>query len=1106
LFNRREVFLKVNPSQTRSLERVLDQHLGTGTSILSEGGAVKLIPGENDQIQISQLGNRLQILVNGSDKFLLTERESQNFDIQGDQKNITFDPSVSLFSKAGNVTAAAESLPGIPAEHGNKLGQARRVESSFGTAATRGMITGELKEDVYIGHIGKQLQRFLGEIEGTPLQQTSFRTENDLLPFLKRIDSITSNDPTIKIPTLQKIQEEINTGAPVNLEFLGSQITRGLKQIIASKTSPSIEVQAGKIPFEEREIPVGESHRSAFQKWGIINEAIAKNDIPTIGEIASDPSFLKMALPAEKSAFINALSKQTISPENLQNVVQILQSSRDATEFKNILNTAGVKTVQDIFKENPVEFNITAHVLKSSEFAFDSGPPSFITNKYLQGFSPHQIFLGRQEIFSTESENPFGFSESIAKFSQNPLLLAITSPAEKASFIKELQTGYLSTADNRSIINILQSTMNKDEFDQIVNAAGGKSIVQVLQDPVSLLQWNRLAGGYGREDLTTDFVEGIKFSGALLEPFPFEGQEPVSFLPVKAPTILRDQPAGEIAAVLGAFMKDAGEWIGNQINVLERGTYVQAGLENLNRMMEEAPLFDISFMRNQLHSLLQKSDIQPQHIMNYFQHSASAAGLSAFDLGNMIARPLAFLYQVAANEAGTLAGNALAFLKENLQLNLFQYGPKSSQSKQVEGQIEWAQKTFLPFTERLQSISNLLSELFPPPPDFIQSVSKFTHFFHKNVTPILSSLIPNFADVTAAAAPAISKADGSPLRSYVANVFQGLEAIRSGHLAREISRVGQELSRISEMPRDLIQFTRQASSFLSSIQDGSYAKTLKEVVAILNEHDDPIADVTKATAQNGAKFLEQIHDGSFIQTHDQFLRELNNFQNSPDVVRLNESFKKLSLLTDRNIQRDLSDEAMGLIPEIAGNGLRGTLTNIVRAAAIFRQSPAFRKMIDLVEGGGKFLTALSQGNFAQSMELMNSRFGYSPAVAQIIERGLHLTTTGTNVLKPLVVRDFERPIVQLTRKAQAKTQAAKEIADAENVFAAATTTFFALTELDNMDPLWQYHRQLDLLNESVRSDSSLRQFERQIQLLAAEPDLKNSLQKQFSAFQKAHSK
>jgi hypothetical protein len=135
------------------------------------------------------------------------------------------------------------------------------------------------------------------------------------------------------------------------------------------------------------------------------------------------------------------------------------------------------------------------------------------------------------------------------------------------------------------------------------------------------------------------------------------------------------------------------------------------------------------------------------------------------------------------------------------------------------------------------------------------------------------------------------------------------------------------------------------------------------------------------------------------------------------------------------------------------------------------------------------------------MEMMNSRFGYTPALAQVIERAQHLTSTATNATKAFVARDFERPVAQFTKKSQAKTQAAKDIPDIETIFSQAATTFYALTEIDHMDFLWQYHRQLDLLNEKALMDSGIRQFEKQAQLLARDPDLKKSLESQFKSLQ-----
>ena len=57
------------------------------------------------------------------------------------------------------------------------MGHARRMESSFETAATRGMMAEDIKDDRFITHIGKQLQRLLGEMGTAAPQQTAFRSE-----------------------------------------------------------------------------------------------------------------------------------------------------------------------------------------------------------------------------------------------------------------------------------------------------------------------------------------------------------------------------------------------------------------------------------------------------------------------------------------------------------------------------------------------------------------------------------------------------------------------------------------------------------------------------------------------------------------------------------------------------------------------------------------------------------------------------------------------------------------------------------------------------------------------------------------------------------------
>jgi hypothetical protein len=1084
--------LKINPNQTRSLERILNQEFGGGTFLMSEGAEVILVPGASDQIQISQSGSRLQILVNGSDKFLLTESESKKFNIRGDLKNITIDPSVTLYTNKLLGAEPKDALPGIISERGEQLGHARRMESSFETAVTRGrMMAEDVTENSFVGHVGKQMQRLLGEMGSAAPQQTAFRSEKDLVPFLTQFETIKSGfpfSPDLKL-TVQNIQKQINSGSDVNLEFLSSEVSSALKSLNKSATL----TQPGRIPFELHEIPLGETQRGALQKWGMINDAISSNDIEKITAYASDPSILGFALPSEKSAFARILAGA--HEFKGEAIIQILQSAMNAQEFKTIMDMAGADQIRNVFKNNPAEFNLMNRLFESDHSA----------SQFLQSFTPHQIFaaIGKGDL-------------------QNPLFLATATPEVKASMIQALQAGYVSMGDNRSIINVLQSAMNKTEFDQIVNSLGGKAIGLALQDPISIGQWNRLAGAYDRMDLTTDFVEGIKYSGALLEPFPFALNEAASVFPLLAAPILRGQSVGDVIGILDTFMKDAGDWIGKQIDVFDRSGFVQAGLENLNRMMGELHLLNIPGMRSQLNSLFGNPAVGSGQISQFLQNLASTSGLSEFDIRNLITQPMAFAFQNVATESMMLLQKANAFFGESIAMTAFRFGPASPQVKTMKGMIERAQISFSSFAERTQLISNLLSDALPLPADFVKSFSKFTSDFTTNFAPIMGSFFPNTAELTnrlfekqqtverlvnkqlefTAVSNSIAS-NISQLGTFLKSVTDGLESLRSGTLAREFSRINQELAGIPDVPRDFIQLTKDATTFFYSIHDGSYAKTLSEVAGSFKKYDDPIAELTKTTAEQGAAFLTQLYNRGFSKANEDFVKALDNFQNNPGALRVNQFLEKLTSFSDSMIGKSENavEEATKLITDVGSGEIRGSFTTLIKEAAKFRQSPEFRKLIDLLEGGGKFLKALVSGHFHQNMEMMNSRFGYTPAIAQIIERGQHLTSVGTNVTKALVARDFERPVAQITKKSQAKTQAAKDLPDVETIFSQAASTFYALTEVDHMDVLWQYHRQLDLLNEKSLNDSGIRQFEKQAQLMARDAELRKALQSQIKSLQ-----
>jgi hypothetical protein len=280
--------------------------------------------------------------------------------------------------------------------------------------------------------------------------------------------------------------------------------------------------------------------------------------------------------------------------------------------------------------------------------------------------------------------------------------------------------------------------------------------------------------------------------------------------------------------------------------------------------------------------------------------------------------------------------------------------------------IERTQAPFTSFAERSQFISKLLSEALPPPVDFIESFSTFTSELKKNLSPVLTTVFPSTFEVlnrlfeqTQATEGLVTKQiENSAITNQItANISQlkiatdGFEALRNGSLVREFSVLNQELARVADVPRELIQLTKEATAFFTSIQDGTYAKTLNEVAGLFKKYDDPIAELTKATAEQGAAFLTQLYNGNFSKANEDFNKAYENFQNNPGTLKLNQFFERLTSLAAPG---DVTEEAAKIISDVGSGELRGSFTNVVKAEAEFRKS-AFRKLVDILDGSGKFL-------------------------------------------------------------------------------------------------------------------------------------------------------
>jgi len=106
--------------------------------------------------------------------------------------------------------------------------------------------------------------------------------------------------------------------------------------------------------------------------------------------------------------------------------------------------------------------------------------------------------------------------------SEDDLCMLLATPEQKSNMVKQLMDGYTSDKEDRAIVSILQSAEDRQEFDQIIDGAGGRKVGEELDDDEAKKKFDRLVGGYDRMDLALNKQEAEKTRGVLLDP---ENQE-----------------------------------------------------------------------------------------------------------------------------------------------------------------------------------------------------------------------------------------------------------------------------------------------------------------------------------------------------------------------------------------------------------------------------------------------------------------------------------------------------------------------------------------------------------------------------------------------------
>jgi hypothetical protein len=300
--------------------------------------------------------------------------------------------------------------------------------------------------------------------------------------------------------------------------------------------------------------------------------------------IANDPRALAIASPQQKAALVRKLMDGHTNGAEEQAIKRILLSCTSKQEIDQVIGmSGGFDEIADELEDEDLQ-QICAHgagLVQKQDAAFERAIDLLERTQSPAEFKLVYEYLGADDLKNRLPKPPrietlrrlealaekngvagigFGLppektvalqgaiqqaidgedNAAIVQLAENSDAMKAATPEQKARMIRILQDGWTKDCQDMALARILGSCASKAEFDQVVEMAGGRAILDDVDFDEAKADINKTMGGFDRIDCADDKATAQAYRGVLMPPL------------VDALSATRSPTDAELGDVLGA--------------------------------------------------------------------------------------------------------------------------------------------------------------------------------------------------------------------------------------------------------------------------------------------------------------------------------------------------------------------------------------------------------------------------------------------------------------------------------------------------------------------------------------------------------------------------
>jgi hypothetical protein len=783
---------------------------------------------------------------------------------------------------------------------------------------------------------------------------------------------------------------------------------------------------------------------------------VAAADDDGSAAIANDPETLKKLTPEQKGALIRKLMDGHTSDSEDRAIARIMQSCGSKKEWDTVMQHCGGHkvfeeldddTAKNMFQEadrrcrkteqegatkgvellekceNPEEAKELMQELGGANFKGQVKDPEVL--KRLEavakrfelpglgyGLPPEKVKEKREAINRAAVEEN---SDLAVQLSEDKDAMKVATPDEKAKLIKELQRGWTKDSQDAAIKRILLSCKTKEEFDELVNLVGGKSILEDMDDDESKTKINQLMGGWGRTDLADDPALAKQYENVLadskrkgeLTSTRKPSQSDLNAVGPEVPSGSDSDPLMEagnqakrkVKSDMGDQMYDVNSdpQASNELALIQRGREID-GKPKLDfteltaeaNRIASAPDFESKVQEYaKANDISDPKEAREKYMTQQMDHLRLKYGLSEQEMSGLVTKRMAHIYGKGAEQMNGYSQAIVAPLKQQLAEVERTYGPNSPQAMALRAQIAKFENSTGAFTQQLSNVSEAARSMYPVPTSFWEDVVSALGPI-ADIAASICAVIPGVGPAITGvyfgvkAAVAAAKGDVLGVFSSVASALPGVGGVIGGATGAALNTAGKlaqagigfgtsvangnvlgavgSLAGAGVVSGPAIDYARRGLAFADGISRGDVTGIVNGATGMLDPvvGSNPYVQQVTQYTQKAAPFIDAIVSGDASKAFGIISSELGPFvANNPDAARA------LGLVND----------GIGFINSLGNGEYANAFGGLVSNYDLLNAGPG-AQLVNSFGQVSNLVGALSSGNPQQLVDVLRGENGF----------------------------------------------------------------------------------------------------------------------------------